>query len=264
MLYLKNPDKFKYVLLFGDASYDYKNRIPNNTNFVPNYQSEEAFNNVKTYSSDDFYAFMDDNEGEWTAAQSASHLMDIGIGRFPLTTTDEADVMIEKVRAYTMNREALGKWRNQLVFVADDGDGAQHLDDANDLAEIIQPQYPDYNMNKVYLDAFEQMSTPSGQTSPNCINKLNQKIEKGALIVNFTGHGNETKWTEENLITNASIKRYKNFDKLPLVVAATCDFGRYDSPTTKSGAEEFLFNPNGGAIALVITTRPVYASSNAM
>lgn len=264
MLYLAGPNKLKYVLLFGDASYDYKNRVQNNTNFVPNYQADESFDNVKTYSSDDFYGFMDDNEGEWKPEQSLGHLMDIGIGRFPLTTTDEADAVIKKMRAYTMNKESLGQWRNQVVFVADDGDNAQHMKDANKLTELVKAKYPDYNVNKIYLDAFEQISTPSGQTSPNCINKLNQQVEKGALIINFTGHGNETQWTEENILTSTNIKRFKNSDKLPLVVAATCDFGRYDSPSSKSGAEEFLFNPNGGAIALVITTRPVYARSNSI
>ncbi len=270
MLYLADPNKFKYVLLFGDASYDYKNRTQNNTNFVPNYQAEESFDNVRTYSSDDFYGFMDDNEGTWVYTtfdslgkkSSVYDLMDIGVGRFPLTNSDEADAIINKVRAYTSEKASLGKWRNQVVFVADDDDNSLHMKDANKLTELIKTNYPDYNINKVYLDAFEQISTPSGQTSPSCINKLNQKIEKGALIVNYTGHGNETKWTKENIITSTSVKRFKNFDNLPLVVTATCEFGRYDSPSLKSGAEELLFNPNGGAIALLTTTRPVYARSN--
>lgn len=270
MLYLANPDKFKYVLLFGDASYDYKNRTPNNTNYVPNYQAEESFDNVKTYSSDDFYGFMDDNEGEWgyTILNSLNKpvyvydLLDIGIGRFPINSIEEADAIINKVRLYTTSKESFGKWRNQLVFFADDDDNAQHMEQADDLTDIIKTKYPIYNTNKIYLDAFEQVSTPSGQTSPSCINKLQQKIDKGALIVNYTGHGNETQWTEEGIFNSTDIKRLKNINKLPLFMTATCEFGKYDNPILKSAAEELLFNPNGGGIALLTTTRPVYSSSN--
>lgn len=260
MLYLADPYKFSYVLLFGDASYDYKNRIQNNTNFVPNYQSEESFNNVDTYCSDDYYGFMDDDEGEWTS--SLSHMLDIGVGRFPITTLEEADAVIKKVRLYTTSKEAVGKWRNQIVLVADDDDVAVHMQQADTLTKIIKENSLIYDINKIYLDAFEQISTPSGEISPTCVNKLNQKIEKGALIVNYTGHGNETKLTKEGILTNAAIKRLKNINNLPLVMTATCEFGRYDNPLLKSGAEEFLFNPNGGAIALLTTTRPVYSSSN--
>lgn len=260
MLYLSDSTKLKYVLLFGDASYDYKNRIAGNTNLVPTYEAPESFHNVNTYASDDFYGFMNSNEGEWNT--SSDHLLDLSIGRFPINTTSEADLLIKKVTQYTNNQSSLGKWRNQVVFVADDDDNSLHMEQADELATFIDTTFITYNPNKVFLDAFEQLATPSGEISPSCSNKLNDKIEKGALIVNYTGHGNEVKWTSESIISTAEIKRLKNFEKLSLFITATCEFGRYDNPEFKSGAEELLLNPLGGAIVLLTTARPVYAQSN--
>ncbi|NJO25388.1 MAG: hypothetical protein HC867_05865 [Bacteroidia bacterium] len=53
-----NPgDKPKYLLLFGDASFDYKNRISNNTHLVPAYQNNISLDPLSTYTSDDFLDF---------------------------------------------------------------------------------------------------------------------------------------------------------------------------------------------------------------
>ena len=258
MLYCREKGRLKYLLLFGDASYDYKDRVDKNNNLIPTYQAFESYQNVNTYASDDYYGFMEDSEGAWVI----NHTLDIGVGRFPVSTPEEVDVLIDKVIQYKTEQSSLGKWRNQVTFMADDDDNTLHMGQANDLANQIQINYPNYNTAKVFLDAFEQIATPSGKVSPSCAAKLDDKIEKGSLIVNYTGHGSETQWTKEEIVNINKINKYRNFEKLSLFVTATCEFGRYDDPLQQSGAERLLLNSKGGAIAMLTTTRPVYAQSN--
>ena len=258
MMYYRTNKHLKYLLLFGDASYDYKNRIADNTNLIPTYQADNSYHNVDTYASDDYFGFMEIDEGSWVD----NHTLDIGVGRFPVTKAEEADIFIEKAYQYISAPSSIGKWRTAVTFVADDDDNTMHMDQANQLAEKLAAYHPEYNTNKIFLDAFEQIATPSGKVSPNCASELDEKIEKGSLIVNYTGHGSEVQWTKEEVFNTNSINKLRNFQNLPLFVTATCEFGRYDDPELRSGAEELLLNAKGGAIAMLTTTRPVYALSN--
>ncbi len=259
MLY-DQGDKFRYLLLFGDASYDYKQRIEANTNFVPTYQAYQSINNIETYCSDDYYGFLENDEGAWQEKSSGNHTLEIGIGRFPVQTVENAQVMVNKIKNYHQ-KELYGNWKNEVTFVADDGDGNLHLDDADDLSRMIKTNYPQYNINKIYLDAFVQSSSSLGEFSPSANDQLNRQIDRGTFIVNYTGHGSETGWTQEQVLTIPQVNAWDN-KFLPLFVTATCEFGRYDDPERISGAEYTVLNPNGGAIAIITTTRPVYANSN--
>lgn len=258
MVYHRTNKELKYLLLFGDASYDYKNRIEGNVNLIPTYQADDSYHNVNTYASDDYFGFMESGEGNWIE----NHTLDIGVGRFPISTVEEADILFDKAYQYVSEQSSLGKWRTAITFVADDDDNSMHMDQANQLAEKIAGTHSEYNTNKIFLDAFEQISTPSGKVSTSCAAELDEKIEKGSLIVNYTGHGSEVQWTKEEVFNTNSITKLRNFKNLPLFVTATCEFGRYDDPELRSGAEELLLNAKGGAIAMLTTTRPVYALSN--
>ena len=59
-------DMPKYMLLYGDGSYDNKHRVSSNTNFIPTYQSANSYSYTNSYVSDDFYGLLDNNEGDWT------------------------------------------------------------------------------------------------------------------------------------------------------------------------------------------------------
>ncbi len=264
MLYKRSnkPDgEVLYLLLFGDASYDYKNRLPNNTNFVPVYQSRQSLHPISSYSSEDYYGFLDDDEGEWAESSTGDHLLDIGIGRLPVKTWQEAAVVVDKIIAYD-SPSHLGKWRSQVTFVADDGDYNEHLLDAEFLSNYVEQQHIGYNPNKVYLDLYPQVAVASGQRSPQAVAALDKAVEQGSLIVNYTGHGNEVSLAWEQLLTIPQINNWRNKDRFTFLVTATCEFGRYDDPRRSSGAEHALLNPEGGAIGLLTTTRPVFSSDN--
>lgn len=264
MLYERG--ELKNILLFGDASYDYKDIIENNTNKVPSYESYDSYHNVNSYTSDDFFGFLESNEGAWTEDSNGNHTLDVGVGRFPVNSTEEAQNIVNKIKRYVSNAETLGPWRSQMCFVADDGDKGDlslHMGHANTLADdYTKVRFPSMNIKKLYLDNFEQVSGSAGQISPSASNELYSTLDKGVLIMNYSGHGGETGWTQEQIFLIGDIDKLKNKDNLALFVTATCEFGRFDDPKRQSAAEKVLTTKDVGAIALVTTTRPVYANSN--
>ncbi|MGB1004532.1 MAG: type IX secretion system sortase PorU, partial [Salibacteraceae bacterium] len=114
-----DPDKMlKYVLLLGDASYDYKYRMPNNTNQVPSYQSSNSIHPLESYVTDDYFGFLDDNESD-----ALNSTIDIGIGRIMANNNTQAQAIVDKTINYMSNPDGLRPWRNNLSFVGDDEDG---------------------------------------------------------------------------------------------------------------------------------------------
>lgn len=263
-LYKKNPSVFKYLLLFGAASYDYKARLTDipNMNLVPIYESYESLNPIFSFSSDDYFGILGDNKGTWEETPTGDANMEIGVGRIPARTSAEAKIVVDKLMKYINSTQNLGNWRQKITFVADDGDANTHQNDAELLTQIIEQNYPQYKSNKLYLDSFEQISSPNGETCPQIVNALDEAVENGSLIVNYSGHGGAVGWAEEAVLRTQQIDDFRNRNNLPLFVTATCEFGRYDNPYTFSGAEHVLFNEVGGGIALLTTTRPVFSSTN--
>ena len=263
-LYDRQPGKLKNLLLFGRGSIDYKHRLDRNTNFVPIYTSRNSLHPLKSYSSDDYYGFMDDDEGEWPETYEGDYMMDIGVGRLPVKSTEEARVVVNKLYNYETDPRTLGDWRNQICFVADDGDGNLHLRDADRLATLVDTSYTDLNIQKIYLDAYEQIRSGNGESAPEVNEAIEETMKKGVLIMNYTGHGSETRWASETILNISMINAFDNYERLPLYVTATCEFGRHDDPRIISGGEYLLLNPYGGAIGLVTTSRPVFSSTNYM
>ncbi len=248
----------RYVLLFGDASYDFKNRVPANTNIIPTYQSPESLHPVHSLATDDFFVCIDDNEGG-----NSNDGVDIGIGRLPVKNSQEATMAVDKILNYvTATDKVHGDWRNIISFVADDGDGNIHMDQANQIAQMIDTVFSNYNTDKIFLDAYVQESMAGGQRSPDANTAINQRVNKGALIINYTGHGGETGWTKEQILEVKDITDWTNYDRLPVFMTATCEFSRYDDPLRVSGGEHAFLNPKGGAIALFTTARPTYGTPN--
>ena len=261
MLYDRSDagQEIQYLLLFGDASYDYKNFLPIDNNLVPCWEHTSSLNIVSSIATDDYYGYLDDGEGHI----DDRNRVDIGIGRFVVLTVEEAQMAVDKTISYCTNtQQNMGTWRNQITFVADDEDSNRHLHDAEILSSIIDEEQTEYIIDKIYLDAYPQISTPSGQRAPEVNKAINSKIEKGTLIFNYSGHGGESGLSHEGILEIPDIKSWNNYNKLPIFITATCEFSRYDDPNRISAGEEVFLNANGGAIALFTTARATYASSN--
>jgi len=254
----------KYLLLFGDGSYENKTPPPN-PNFIPTYQSQNSNEVVYSFTSDDFYGLLEDGEGEAEGTES------IGIGRLPVSDTIQAGNIISKIVKY-LDPDNMGDWKNVISLVADDEDGNIHMSDAEGLASFIKDSVPSMNVEKIYLDAFKQITTVNGQSYPDATKAINDRMNSGCLIFNYTGHGSEGGLAAEGVVKPEYINSWKNNGKLPLFVTATCEFSRFDdidlniitrvmSEKTSAG-EMVLLNKDGGGIALMSTTRVVYSAPN--
>jgi hypothetical protein len=253
----------QYLLLFGDGSYDNKTQDPKNPNYILTYQSSNSDSNTGSYVSDDYFGFLDagetDNNGK----------LDIGIGRFPVKTKKEARDVVNKIKSYMANN-SLGEWRNYISFIGDDEDGNMHVIQANSLATRVTEFYPEYNVEKIFLDAYQQKVTPTGESYPDVNRLIHDRMNKGCLVLNYTGHGNETGLAHEGIISLNDINNWDNDESLPIFVTATCEFSRFDDVKITrddyidrtSAGERVLLNPQGGGIALFTTTRLVYAQPN--
>ncbi len=245
----------KYLCLFGDGSYDNKHNVSDNTNYILTYQSDNSLSPTQSFVTDDFYGLLDDNEG------GHDGMLDIGIGRLPVKSTQEANEAVQKIRDY-LNIESYGDWRNRISFIADDEDNNLHIWQADELNNIVKNNYPVFNIEKIYLDSYVQESSSVGQRYPDANLAIDNQITKGLLVMNYTGHGNENGLAEERIIGVDQIKKWNNALKLLIFMTATCEFSRFDNYKKKTAGEYIFLNPNGGAIALFSTTRLVYASPN--
>lgn len=259
MKYLKEQPstastELKYLLLFGDGTFKNRNLPVDGPNILT-YQSDNSTEPLSSYVSDDYYGLLDNGEVPSTG------LLDIGIGRFPAANAANAQTMVDKVYTY-ISSTAPGDWQNQLSFIADDEDNNIFMIDADEIATYVESTYPNYMVEKIYMDAYQQVNSPSGARYPDVTEAINRRVNKGAFIVNYTGHGNEQYLAHERVVSIADIMSWKNSTKLPLFITATCEFSRYDDYHRTSAGEYILENPDGGGVALLSTTRLVYENSN--
>ena len=251
------PDDLpKYLLLFGRGSYDNRGIITNSgDNLILTYQADNSLVITSSYITDDYFGFLDDNEG----VELTSNLLDIGVGRFPVSTEQQATDIVNKTVNYIQNK-GKGIWKNQLCFLADDGDYALHMNQADSIAVSVAKLYPGYQINKIYLDAFVQEVNASGQSYPVAKSRFQNLLRSGMFLLDFMGHANSGGWTNETILTTADIKNLTN-QHLAVWMAATCDFLQFDIKPISAG-EHVVLNPSGGGIGLLSAARPVYASQN--
>lgn len=254
MLYDRN-EGLKYVLLFGDGTYDNRG-IKGNAGFIPTYQSENSLSIVNSFVTDDYFVLLDAGESVIYGS------IDLGIGRIPASTVYEAELSVRKIKQYH-SAQALGNWRNVLCFIGDDEDNTLHMSDSEKLANQVNEKHGEFIIDKIYFDAYRQVTGPGGESYPEVTQAINDRVKEGTLLLNYVGHANDRFLSDEKVLDISHINSWSNSARLPIFVTATCEFSRFDADHTSAG-EYIFFNPNGGGIGLFSTTRVVYASSNYM
>lgn len=249
----------RYLLLFGDGSFDMRNRTAGSTNFIPTYQSYETLYKMNTFVSDDFFGLLDDGEGG--NILGSNNFIDVAVGRLPVGSVEEAEGVVNKIINYKSTK-ALGNWRNRLSFVADDEDGNTHLTQCDGFANYVAGNYPIYNQNKIYLDAYQRVNTPAGARYPDVNTAILNTLNKGSLILNYVGHGGINNWAHERVFNLNDIKQLSNINTLPLFITATCEFSMFDKNGGQTAGENLIVNPNGGGIASITTVRLVWSGQN--
>jgi len=265
----------RYLLLFGNGTLDNRDILRFGGNLIPTFQSQNSLQFDRTFMTDDFFGLLDDSEGI-----NADGTLDIGIGRFPVRTISEArDVVNKKIRYQQRSPasinspntfvpsnlvETFADWRNRVLFVADDQDFNRHFIDSEVLANRMENIFPNFNVQKLYLDAFQQVTMPGGARFPEVNIALNRAINQGALLINYIGHGGFAGLAHERILTFTDIASWNNMHNLPVFMTATCEFSSFDHPNPSdvtAGVRIFL-KPTGGAIALFTTTRLAWSGPN--
>ena len=259
----------EYVLLFGDGSYDYRHiELKDYINRVPTYQIEDV-NEIFSRESDHFYTAFGN-----TAGNNRNLDPWLPIGRFPVNSVEEAEIYLEKLKNYPrffQQYPDYNGWQITLTFAADDEFGPPgsdnewfHLNDTEDLVNYYINALKKFSLRKIYLTDYDPEPGGIGRVKPKATEDLLNQINQGTLIVNYFGHGDPQTWAHEWLLVRSrDLVRFQNSGRLPFYVAATCDWGKFDNPNEPCMAEEMFWGDNRGGIAVLSSSRPVFASANA-
>ena len=265
----------RYLLLFGNGTYDNKDIKGYGGNLIPTFQTRNSLNYSRSWISDDFFGLLADDEGE-----GATGNLDIGIGRLPARTQSDASSVVDKIIRYDKRIEGwnydgdnydyagyvsnYGDWRNRVSLISDDGDNNVHFNDAEELYDLMKADHGVYNIEKIYLDAYEKVIMAGGERYPEVNKSINNLVNKGALLINYIGHGGFNGLAHERVLTFDDIQSWTNYYNLPVFMTATCQFSAFDKPdpSNLSAGVRIFLKRDGGASALFTTTRLAWAGSN--
>ena len=269
MVYDRSGKQYpKYLLLVGRPCYDYRGRVSGTEIYVPNYQctSTGSISEFTYYTNDDTFGLLDDEEGG-----NGGGLFDIAVGRFPCATLSQAKNAVEKSILYTRRANMVpegstqisnfGDWRNIMAFVADDEEYNDFISNADNFTRIVANANPNINFDKIYLDAFPQISNAGGQRYPEVTTAINNRMNRGALFFTYIGHSGKDGWAAERILETSDISHWTNKYNMPAMLTLSCTFGFYDRPTL-SPADLVLFNDKGGGSAIITASREAWSSPN--
>ena len=251
------------VLLFGDGTYDNKNILQYNNNFIPTYQAHSSFSrNEIGITSDDVLAAIGDN-----STNNVHDSLFVGIGRMPAYDSISASVMVDKCERYIAKSDLInnenGEWRNIAMLTSDDADDVYEkyfINNAENIYKQIDETNPGINIIKVYEDAYKEYTSSKGATYPDASNKINDRIKKGCLLFNYLGHGSYDHLSSERLVTITDITSWDNYNKLCLMITSTCEFNRFDLAEKQAAGEFIVISEHGAGIGLIAAARKI--SSN--
>ena len=250
----------RFLLLFGDGAWDnrmltsdWKNENP--FDYLLCYESENSFSSANCYVTDDYFCLLDDNEG----ANILREKGDIAVGRLSARTAAQASTLVDKIEDYLLNKHA-GAWQNTICVMGDDGNNNTHMREADEMVTLVRDEHPAFVFNKIYWDAYNRVTTSTGNTYPDVTKLIRQEMANGALVMNYTGHG------AAYMLSHESVVKLNDFNisssmRLPLWMTASCDVMPFDGQEENIG-ETAMMNATGGSIAFYGTTRTVYSNYN--
>ncbi len=255
--------RVKYVGIMGDASIDYKNRLANNNNIVPTFQTVKGISIAQSFMSDDFYGSMGECEGTIGSEGGDIDFLDIAMGRIVVDNVSLANAMVDKIIRYT-SETSYGNWRNNFVLISDDADKRSDIDlqfNLDALGDQISVEKPFINVKKIHSDSYQQQASAGGNRYPEVNEAIKNAFDAGAIIIDYFGHGGEDGLSAEYIYTKQMAENFNNSNNLPCMITVTCEFTKFDNPLRITAGELTYQNKNGGAISLVTTTRAIYVDT---
>lgn len=247
----------KYVLLFGDGHYDYRNIVISDTNFVPPYEISHSYE-ISSRESDNYYVDINKNSSSFGSISP-----DLAIGRIPVESHLDARRTVDKLIAYDQSKSHDG-WQTVITIVGDDEvprNEWQHQSQANSLSNL--GVLKKFIMKRIFLSAYNSVPGGFGRVKPEANQAIIDQLNEGTLFINYVGHGSAQVWAHENVFEmNRDLNRIQNEGKFSIFIAATCTFGKYDNPLDPSFSEALIWKENSGAIAVIAAARAVYSGEN--
>lgn len=279
MIYERTNREYpKYLLLFGRPSYDFRGRAQGTALYVPNFQYnieyiDRQYPQFKyisdmghQFTGDDPLGLLDENEG-----YNGDGMYDLGVGRFPCTSVSQATVAVDKSIRYTTKRNLVpesssqisnfGDWRNIMAFVADDEESNDFIYNADLFTTKVAESNPNINFDKIYLDAYQQVSNAGGQRYPDAVTDINNRMNRGSLFFMYIGHSGKDGWAAERILENSDITRWTNKYNMPGLISLSCTFAYYDR-LIQSPSDIMFFNNEGGPVAVIAAAREAWSLPN--
>lgn len=250
-----------YVLLFGDGHYDYRNILLSDTMRVPPF---EIYNisEINSRITDNYFVDLEMVDAGFTYIDP-----DLAIGRLPIESTIDAERYLQKIERYEDDPSRDG-WQTKITFIADDAEKPgsskewEHQFQTETIATMEHLRR--FIKTKIYLSTYPSEPGGFGRIKPKAGEALVDAINQGTLIINYVGHGSPTQWAHEGVfVMSRDLNRIHNPGKLPFLVAATCDFGKFDDPHETSFNEALIWMEESGTIGGLAAARLVYSGPNA-
>lgn len=256
MLYLREPKKIKYLLLFGGGSVDNRQIISSkNENLLLAFESTTSNNETRSYTCDNFFGMLADGKGFSLNSSPVS----IAVGRIPAKTVMEAEQAVDKLLQYVSDTDFEDDWRNNILVVADRGDSDVHEYQSEGIINLINDECSTAPVfNKVFNAAYP---TDSYGYAVEARNKIAGELKRGQLIMTYVGHGAPNVLTKVNNLWRKLDAKNVTYKHLPFVSLASCNIARFDDKS-RGIAEDMFFAPNGGMIAGMAASRSVTVSDN--
>ena len=218
-----------YVILVGDGSFDPRQYRANSTpTFIPPYLVDV-----------DPWAGETAADNRYVTVDGSDTLPDMLIGRLPVKTVTETQVVVDKIVQYE-TRPFPGNWDKTVTFVADNADEAGNFAAASEVIATTYVSAP-FTAQRIYY------------TPPASLITITQKAvldqwNAGALFIQYTGHSSWQQWALERFFHLDDLPALHNDRRWPVVIEMTCFTGAFQRPEPTLD-EGLLTLQGGGAIA---------------
>ena len=262
MLYDRDSNKFKNLLLFGTGSFDNRELMGKHPEDLLTYQSDNSNYEDFSYTSDDFFGYLDDNSG----SNMSNEKLRIGVGRITCTDVEEARSDVDKIVEYYANPD-YGVWRNNTIVSSDTPDNGMYIFHGQGYKyqidnELNTGMHVNTVHNTMYpRSATEPTFTVDRKTATEAKHKLAYLLKDGAYFFTYVGHAGAIAFTKKNKMWTTGDVARTAYPYYPIVSTACCNVAHYDNDSR--GIAELMFHKrDGGAIALLTSSRMVFASGN--
>jgi len=260
-----------HVTLIGDASYDFKGFLAGSPvsylpTYINRYRTEATSDypsgetNLLFYSTDDFFGYLDPED--YVGFDQPA--LDLAIGRYPVSTPEAFDVMLDKLESY-LDYDTPGQWQNRVILAADDErvlsgiDPTRHTAQVEELAQTWLP--PALDRVKVYLTEYPRDDFGK---KPQAQAAFIDEYTRGALMVTYTGHGDQNTLAQEEVFVSQKMSELLNEQRYPVFSTFSCTVSRFDLLSGDSMTELMLKHEDGGTVSTFSSGGLVYPSESSL